>query len=129
MLLRLLLIFSFSSLLFAKTRYQVKKIDDSFLLVSEGKKFKLKYNQKPKIESVKEKDGITIVEYFSGEFGTSNVFKISNRMIINNKNKQIIIDAPYKYEKLKNPKWIIDTKNKKINVYDPNSIDQKKSYQ
>jgi len=129
MLLRILLIFSFSSLLFAKAQYEVKKIDDKFVLVSEKNKFQLKYNGKPKFESVTVKDGITIIEYYSGEFGTSKIFKISNRMIINNNNNELIIDAPYKYENQENPKWIIDTKKKKIIISDPNGIDQKKSYQ
>lgn len=125
MLLKLSLILCLSFNLMAVSNFKILKVDDGYYLSNKlKKKIRISYSGVPKIIKVKEDNGLEIIEYYSGSYGTSEIFEINNRIVL--LNGKIIIDAPYKYlNKKEQTTWKIDHKNKVIEVTDPHGLDQK----
>lgn len=71
----------------------------------------------PKKISQKLRGELLLVDYKVGEFGTSKLVTVINRIVIY-KNK-VIIDAPYRYLGDSDPKWVIDETNRLIKIKDP----------
>lgn len=124
MLLRILIIIIACFNLFASDGYVISKSKDTYSLTNNKVKYNLTYNGEPKILKVSKIKNLEIIDYYSGSFGTSDILKINNRMII--KNGKIIIDAPYKYlNNSKQPIWTIDHSKGFILIKDPIGTDQK----
>lgn len=101
----------------ANTNFSIIKSNDKYFLKSKSLKLELTYSGKPKIIKVSKDKNLTLVQYYSGSYGTSDIFKIENLIVI--KDDKVLIDAPFKYRNKKlQPKWNIDHDIKIIEVKD-----------
>lgn len=124
MLLKLFIIFAVNFSLFASDNFVILKSKDSYSLSKSKFKYELTYSGVPKILKVSKVKSLDIIDYYSGSFGTTDILKINNRVVI--KNNKVIIDAPYKYvNKSVQPVWVIDHAKGFIEIKDPIGTNQK----
>lgn len=109
--------------------WSIVKKDKSYSLESAKETFELVHNGEPKIVKIEEKDGLKIIDYYSGDYGTSQKVSITRRIVITDKMQKIADDILFtKVGKEKiDSKWDFDFKNKVIKVYDPD-LDITKNY-
>lgn len=123
MLLRVLTVFIIGfwvSSSFAKD-WSITKKENEYVLVSGEHQFEIDYNGEPRILNVEEKNGLQIIDYFSGDYGTTQKTSITRRIVISDK-MQMIVDETLLTktgEERIESKWEFDLKNKKIRVLDP----------
>jgi len=123
-----IILFSLLSLnVFAAKDWNIINKEGKYLLESpNGVLFQLDYTGIAKFEKAYQKGNYNIIEYYAGEMGTSNILKVHNRVIIDEKEKRVILVAPYKYSgepKQDQPKWNFNLKKKKVKVIDPYGVD------
>lgn len=122
MLLRVLTVFIIGfwvSSSFAKD-WSITKKENEYVLVSGEHQFEIDYNGEPRILNVEEKNGLQIIDYFSGDYGTTQKTSITRRIVISDK-MQMIVDETLLTktgeEKIES-KWEFDFKKNLIKVYD-----------
>lgn len=125
----LFLIFIISLPSFAANWEIIKKENDYFLK-NETNQYELVYNGVPKILSSQEKNGLYIIDYFAGDYGTSQKSLITRRVIILKKDMSKVADDILKVQMDTDTiesKWDFDSKNNLIKVHDPD-LDITKKY-
>jgi hypothetical protein len=109
---------------YGESDFKIVKEKEGYILKNKNKKVELTYSGVPKIIKVSTDRSLTLVQYYSGSYGTSDIFKIENLIIL--QNDKVLIDAPFKYlNKKLQPKWNIDHGKKMIEVSDSLDRDRK----
>lgn len=110
--------------------WSIVKENKSYFLKSGENKFELVYNGTPKILNIEDKNGLSIIDYFSGEYGTTQKSLITRRLVISKKTHTKVADDILKAKfgkEIIESKWDFDFSNHLIKVYDPD-LDLTKRY-
>lgn len=109
---------------FARGDFKIVEQNGTYLLKNDQDEFPLSYSDKPVLIDISVDRGLSLIEYFSGDFGTSKIMRINNLIVL--KKGKVLIDAPFKYlnEKIQ-PVWDIDHEKKIIDIKDPMGTNQK----
>lgn len=125
------LILSVFSLSSYASGWSLKKNNEIYHLEKENIKLTIDYNGLPKFIKSYEDGPLEIIEYYAGEFGTSNIYKVYNRIVLLKKSNKVLIRKSYMYEgadKDEQPQWSFDLEKRKIKVIDPTGLDETIDY-